>query len=62
MIYYNQVYGPIIAEIKNGYLYFDDQRGLEIEPGLFFLSDGGTLDFRGETPKFSNVNLFKISE
>lgn len=62
MIYYNQAYGPLIAEIKNGYLYFDDQRCLEILPGLFYLFDGGTLDFRGEIPKLSNVNLFKISE
>jgi CubicO group peptidase (beta-lactamase class C family) len=62
MIYYNQVYGPLIAEIKNGYLYFDDQRCIEIKPGLFYLSDGGTLDFRDAIPKLSNINLFKISE
>jgi hypothetical protein len=62
MTYYSQVYGPLIAEIKNGYLYFDDQRCLEIEPGLFYLSDGGTLDFRGNVPKLSNVNLLKIPE
>jgi hypothetical protein len=62
IMYYNQVYGPLVAEIKNGYLYFDDQRCLEIKQGLFLLPDGGTLDFRSEIPKFSNVNLFKISE
>lgn len=60
--YYNQAYGPLIAEIKNGYLYFDDQRCQEIKPGLFFLSDGSTLDFTGEMPKLSNVTMVKISD
>jgi CubicO group peptidase (beta-lactamase class C family) len=62
IIFYNQLTGLLIAEIKNGYLYFNDQRCVEIEPGLFFMPDGGTLDFRSDIPKFSNINLFKLIE
>jgi len=59
MFYYGHAMGPFTISIKNGYLYFDDQRCLEFEPGLFFVYDGATLDFRTETPKGSNIKLFK---
>lgn len=59
MFYYGHAMGPFTISIKNGYLYFDDQRCLEFEPGLFFVYDGATLDFRTETPTGSNIKLFK---
>ena len=59
MFYYDHVMGPFTISIKNGHLYFDDQRCLEFEPGLFFVYDGATLDFRGETVTGSNIKLFK---
>jgi len=59
MFYYGHEMGPFTISMKNGYLYFDDQRCLEFEPGLFFVYDGAALDFRTETPMGSNIKLFK---
>ena len=43
----------VIVEVRNGYLYFRDGRCQEYEPGLFFLYDGQTLDFRTSPATFS---------
>ena len=59
MFYFGKPMGPYTISKKNGYLYFEDQRCLEFEPGLFFVYDGAALDFRTETPTGSNIKLFK---
>jgi len=42
---------------KNGYLYYRDGKCEEHEPGLFFLYNGETLDFRSTPPTFANLEL-----
>jgi hypothetical protein len=45
--------------VKNGYLYYNDFKCTEHEPGLFFGYDGEALDFRSQAPTFGNIRLFK---
>jgi hypothetical protein len=45
--------------VKNGYLYYNDCKCMEYEPGLFFRYDGDALDFRFEPPTFGNIVLRK---
>jgi CubicO group peptidase (beta-lactamase class C family) len=45
--------------IRNGYLYFRDGKCEEHEPGLFFLYDGETLDFRSSPSTFANQAITK---
>ena len=47
------------VEIRNGHLYFRDGKCQEYKPGLFFLYDGETLDFRYTPPTFANQELRK---
>jgi CubicO group peptidase (beta-lactamase class C family) len=43
---------------QNGYLYLDRIRLIvELEPGLFFTSDGEAVDFRHEEPTWKNIRL-----
>ena len=49
----------VIVEVRNGYLYFRDGRCQEYEPGLFFLYDGQTLDFRTSPATFSYQEIKK---
>jgi CubicO group peptidase (beta-lactamase class C family) len=43
---------------KNGYLYLNDIRLItELEPGLFFSSDGEAVDFRTAVPTWKNIRL-----
>ena len=42
---------------KNGYLYYRDGKCEEYEPGLFFLYDGETLDFRSSPPTFATQEI-----
>jgi CubicO group peptidase (beta-lactamase class C family) len=45
--------------VKNGYLYYNDFKCTEYEPGLFFGYDGEALDFRSEPPTFGGIVLHK---
>ncbi len=47
------------VEVRNGYLYFRDGKCEEHEPGLFFLYDGQSLDFRSSPPTFSYQEIKK---
>jgi CubicO group peptidase (beta-lactamase class C family) len=43
---------------KNGYLYVDEIRlVVELEPGLFFTSDGEAVDFRQAEPTWENIRM-----
>ena len=42
---------------KNGYLYYRDGKCREHEPGLFFLYDGETLDFRYTPATFATQEI-----
>lgn len=45
---------------KNGYLYLDETRLIvEVEPGLFFASDGEAVDFRHSVPTWKNIALHR---
>jgi CubicO group peptidase (beta-lactamase class C family) len=44
---------------KNGYLYFNDLKLEEYQPGLFFTSTGEALDLRGNPPTWRNVKLWR---
>lgn len=68
--YMAQLWGQIPVKgsivLINGYLYYIDPNGLqskliEYEPGLFFISTGECLDFRGATPMFSNIHVQKVN-
>ncbi len=45
---------------KAGYLYLDDLRLAEYEPGLFFTAHGQAVDFRGNPPTWRNIPLTKV--
>ncbi len=48
----------VIIHRKNGYLYLNDVRlFVELEPGLFFTSDGEAVDFRHRQPTWRNIRL-----
>lgn len=50
--------GEMTVQRKNGYLYLDHVRLItELEPGLFFTSDGEAVDFRGSAPTWRNIAL-----
>jgi len=59
MFYFGKPMGPFTISLKKGYLYFDDQRCVEYEPGLFFVYDGAALDFRTARVTGSNIELYK---
>ena len=45
---------------KNGYLYLDRVRLIaEVEPGLFFTSDGEAVEFRGDGLTWRNIRLHR---
>jgi hypothetical protein len=47
---------------RNGWLYLNDIRLMvEVEPGLFFTSDGEAVDFRRATPTWRNLLLQRAS-
>jgi hypothetical protein len=46
---------------RNGYLYLDETRMfLELEPGLFFTTDGEAVDFRHPVPTWRNIRLQRM--
>jgi hypothetical protein len=48
------------VQMKNGYLYLNQIRLItELEPGLFFTSDGEAVDFRGNEPTWRNIRLYR---
>jgi len=47
----------VTVAIKKGYLYFRDGKCQEYEPGLFFLYNGETLDFRSTPPTYANQEI-----
>ncbi len=47
------------VSVKNGYLYYNDCKCMEYEPGLFFIYDGDALDFRSEPPTFAGIVLHR---
>lgn len=47
---------------RNGWLYLNDIRlVVELEPGLFFTSDGEAVDFRHAPPTWRNLSLQRAS-
>jgi hypothetical protein len=47
---------------KNGWLYINGTRlVIEVASGLFFTSDGETVDFRGKDPAWRNIRLRRIA-
>lgn len=52
--------GTVKVYRKNGYLYLDEYRLTEYQPGLFFSADGEALDFRGSKVRWTNIELSKI--
>jgi CubicO group peptidase (beta-lactamase class C family) len=53
--------GTATIHRKNGYLYLDHIRLIvELEPGLFFTSDGEAVDFRRREPTWRNVRLRRL--
>ncbi|MGH8138066.1 MAG: serine hydrolase domain-containing protein [Steroidobacteraceae bacterium] len=51
----------VTIQRKNGYLYLDHIRLiLELEPGLFFTSDGEAVDFRHGEPTWKNIRLRRV--
>jgi CubicO group peptidase (beta-lactamase class C family) len=53
---------PIKVHRKNGYLYIDTARMVvEHEPGLFFTSDGESVDFRATNLRWGNIPLRRVS-
>lgn len=44
---------------RDGYLYYRDGRCEEHEPGLFFLYDGETIDFRSSPPTAAHLEIRK---
>jgi len=57
VLFENIAYWSTRVEIRNGYLYFNDGKCEEYEPGLFFRYDGEIVDFRREPPVFANQIL-----
>lgn len=53
---------PIDVTIKNGWLYVFNFKLSEYESGLFFTAHGEALDFRGETPVWRNIRLYKQAD
>jgi len=49
----------VTAIIKNGYLYFDDDKCIEYKPGLFFTFTGQALDFRSNQATYANIPIRK---
>ncbi len=45
--------------VKNGYLFYNDCKCTEYEPGLFFLYDGEALDFRSNPPTLGGIVLHR---
>jgi CubicO group peptidase (beta-lactamase class C family) len=48
------------ASVRNGYLYFGENRCLEHEPGWFFSTTGEVFDLRSATPTWANIELRRI--
>jgi CubicO group peptidase (beta-lactamase class C family) len=51
----------VTIQRKNGYLYLNQIRLItELEPGLFFTSDGEAVDFRHNEPTWRNIRLRRV--
>jgi CubicO group peptidase (beta-lactamase class C family) len=57
VLWAGEPFTTISIETRNGYLYYNDGKCEEHEPGLFFRYDGETLDFRSTPPTFANLEL-----
>jgi hypothetical protein len=50
----------VIVQRKSGYLYLNEIRLItELEPGLFFTSDGEAVDFRRGEPVWKSIRLHR---
>ncbi|MBB6093974.1 CubicO group peptidase (beta-lactamase class C family) [Povalibacter uvarum] len=47
----------ILIRRRNGYLYLNDTRLTEHEPGLFFTAEGEAVDFRAAVPVYRSVRM-----
>jgi CubicO group peptidase (beta-lactamase class C family) len=54
--------GLLSIRVRDGYLYCNNMRCIEFEPGLFFTFNGEALDFRGTIPTFRNIMLIKSAD
>ena len=59
VIWDGRAFATISVTTRNGYLYYRDGKCVEHEPGLFFLYDGETIDFRSEPPRAANLEIEK---
>jgi hypothetical protein len=64
--YDRKVYGKSINSIrvfrKNGYLYLENVKLTEYQPGLFFSVRGEAVDFRSDPPTYRNIKLYRNKE
>jgi CubicO group peptidase (beta-lactamase class C family) len=55
-------WGSVTIHRSNGYLYLDRTRLIdELEPGLFFTSDGEAVDFRHGEPTWRSIKLSRVT-
>jgi len=58
---HGEAVGFVDVHKQNGGLFLDYMKLEELQPGLFFTSHGETLDFRGATPTWTNIQVEKVS-
>jgi CubicO group peptidase (beta-lactamase class C family) len=58
---HGEAVGFVDVHKQNGGLFLDYMKLEELQPGLFFTSHGETLDFRGVTPTWTNIQVEKVS-
>jgi len=59
---FGRKFDPFWIRLKNGALEINQLKLYEIQPGLFFTSDGEALDMRGAIPAFRSIELSKMSQ
>jgi len=59
VIWDGRAFATVSVTTRNGYFYYRDGKCVEHEPGLFFLYDGETIDFRSEPPRAANLEIRK---
>ena len=58
---YEQIENSLNVSRKNGYLYLDNYRLTEYQPGHFFTCDGESLYLKGDKKSWRNISLRKKS-
>jgi hypothetical protein len=58
---HGEAVGFVNVHKQNGGLFLDYMKLEELQPGLFFTTHGETLDFRGATPTWTNIQVERVS-